>query len=99
MKTWAWMTGGLVLWAAHFLGVYLISSAADVASTADDVRWRMAGLTFSLVLVLAAAGLLWAALRRLQAGPDRFADQLAALAAAVSLIAITWQTLPTVVGY
>lgn len=99
MKTWAWMTGGLLLWAVHFFGVYLISSAADGASTADDVRWRMAGLTFSLVLVLAAASLLWAALRRLQAEPDRFADQLAALAAAVSLIAITWQTLPTVVGY
>lgn len=99
MKTWLWMTGGLILWAAHFLGVYLISSAADVASTADDVRWRMAVLAFSLVFILAAASLLWAALGRLQTESGRFANQLAALAAAISLIAIIWQTLPTVVGY
>ncbi len=99
MKTWAWMTGGLIVWAVHFIGVYLISSVADVVATADDAPWRMAGLAFSGVCVLITMGLLWAALRRLQVKPPRFGDQLAALGAGTAIIAIAWQALPTLVGF
>lgn len=102
MRAWAWMTGGLIVWTVHFLGVYLISSLADVAATADDPAWRMAGLAFSLACVLAAALLLWMSVRRLRLagdGPTRFSDQLAALGAAVAVIAIIWQSLPTLIGY
>ena len=58
MRTWAWMTGGLILWAAHFMGLYALASAADVVSTADDPAWRMGGLAFSVVCVALAAVLL-----------------------------------------
>lgn len=99
MKTWAWMLGGLIVWAMHFLGVYLISSLADVVTTADDPRWRMAGLAFSGVCGLITAALLWAAARRLRRRTPLFPDQMAALGAGVSLIAIVWQALPTLIGH
>lgn len=99
MRTWGWMLGGLIVWSIHFLGVYLISSVADVVATADDLRWRMAGVVFSAVCILVTCGLLWTSLRRLQVEPARFADQLAALGAATAVVAIAWQTLPTLVGF
>lgn len=99
MKTWAWMTGGLIVWAIHFVGVYTLSSLADVVVTADDVRWRMAGLAFSGACVLIAGALLWTAARRLRRPAPRFPDQLAALGSGLSVIAIVWQALPTLIGH
>lgn len=102
MRAWAWMTGGLIVWALHFVGVYTLSSLADVVASADDPAWRAAALAFSGVCVLASAVLLALAAKRLRcAGGDsrRFSDQLAALGAVLALIAIVWQALPTVIGY
>lgn len=102
MKAWAWMMGGLLVWAAHFLGVYSLASLADVVATADDPFWRAITLAFSLVCAAAAAVLFWLAvarLRRAQTEDLRFQDQLAALGAGIGLVAICWQALPTVVGY
>lgn len=99
MKTWAWMTGGLIVWGVHFVGVYLISSVADVVATADDARWRMAGLVFSGVCALITAALVWASVRRLHRGGPTFPDQMAAFGSGVSLIAMTWQALPTIIGH
>ena len=102
MRAWGWMTGGLLVWAIHFLGVYALSSLADVVARADDPGWRAAGLGFSGVCVLASAALLSLAARRLRRtdGEDqRFPDQLAALGAGLSVVAIVWQALPTVIGY
>lgn len=102
MGAWAWMTGGLLVWAVHFTGVYALSSLADVVATADDPAWRAAALAFSGVCVLASAVLLALAaerLRRMDGEDPKFADQLAALGAGLALVAIVWQGLPTVVGY
>ncbi|KQW79804.1 hypothetical protein [Brevundimonas sp. Root1279] len=93
------MTGGLIVWAVHFIGVYLISSVADVVATADDAGWRMAGLAFSGLCALTAAASLWAALRRLRDRKDAFAGQIAAFGSGVAVIAIVWQALPTVIGH
>jgi len=96
------MTGGLLVWAVHFLGVYTLASLADVAARADDPAWRGAGLAFSGVCLLASAVLLALAARRLRRTGDEgwgFPDQLAALGAGLALIAIVWQSLPTVIGY
>lgn len=98
MKTWAWMTGGLIVWAVHFIGVYLISSVADVVATADDARWRTAGLAFSFACIVLICSLLAAALHRLRES-QRFTDQVAALGAGTALIAVLWQSLPQVVGF
>lgn len=104
MRHWVWMLSGLVLWAAHFLGVYFIASMADVVSRADDPTWRAAGLGFSVLCALGAVTLVFAAARRLRSRrsttPDRrFRDQLALLGSGVALIAIVWQALPTVIGH
>ncbi|RZJ45809.1 MAG: hypothetical protein EON86_00700 [Brevundimonas sp.] len=98
MKTWAWMLGGLIVWSVHFIGVYMISSVADVVSTADDPAWRMAGLAFGGACVLITGLLLAVALRRLRESL-RFADQLAAFGAGTASIAIIWQSLPTLIGF
>lgn len=99
MKTWAWMLGGLIVWSIHFLGVYLISSVADVVATADAPAWRMVGLAFSLACGATTGVLLWSAARRMSGHDARFPDQVAALGAAVSLIAIAWQSLPMLLGH
>ncbi|KQY89813.1 hypothetical protein [Brevundimonas sp. Root1423] len=96
------MTGGLIVWAVHFLGVYTLSSLADVVVSADAPAWRAAALVFSGVCVLASAVLLALAakrLRRVDSERPKFADQLAALGAGLALVAIVWQALPTVIGY
>ncbi|MGA0544098.1 hypothetical protein ACO2Q1_02360 [Brevundimonas sp. VNH65] len=102
MRAWVWMTSGLLVWAAHFLGVYSLASLADVVATTDDPVWRAATLAFSLGCALTTAGLLWLAVRRLRRSETerlRFQNQLAALGAGVSFVAICWQALPTVIGY
>ncbi len=102
MRAWAWMMGGLLVWTVHFLGVYSLASLADVVSTADALVWRGVTLGFSLVCVLATATLLWLAIRRLRTPLDdmaRFQHLLATLAAGVSLLAISWQTLPVFIGH
>lgn len=94
------MTGGLLVWAAHFSGLYAFSSLADVVSTADNPAWRLAGLAFSALCFLTSVILLGLALRRRRdRGRASFTDDLAALSAGVSLIAVAWQALPTVIGY
>lgn len=99
MKTWAWMTVGLVIWAVHFTGVYTISSVADVVAAADSVGWRMSALAFSGFCALSAAAVCWAAFRRLRGRRDAFADQIAALGSGVAVIAIVWQALPIIIGH
>ncbi len=100
MRAWAWMLGGLIAWTVHFFGVYTIASAADVYATADDVRWRMAGLAFSglcLAAVLALAVAAWRRMRR--EGDGAMTDRLAGAGAVISAIAIVWQALPNLTGY
>ena len=102
MRRWAWMLGGLIVWTVHFMGVYAIASAADVVSRADDPLWRMGGLAFSAVCLLAGLVLTGWAARRLRRREDpsaAFGDQLALLGGGVAAIAIVWQALPTVIGY
>lgn len=102
MRRWAWMLGGLIVWTIHFMGVYAIASLADVVSEADDPAWRMTGLGFSLLCVIAAGAIAVAALRRVRRPTDpaaAFGDQLALLGGGVAAVAIVWQALPTVIGH
>lgn len=98
MRAWIWMLGGLIVWTVHFFGVYTIASAADVYATADDFRWRMSGLAFSGLCLIASLILLAIAVRRVRA-TSSLADQLAALGAGTAAIAIVWQALPNLIGY
>jgi hypothetical protein len=95
------MLGGLLLWAFHFVGVYAIASIGDVVARADDPTWRMIGLVFSGVCVVLGLGLLIQALRRGREGDDvsALANLLAAAGAGLAVVAMIFQSLPTVVGY
>jgi hypothetical protein len=102
VKAWAWMLGGLTLWGFHFLGVYLIASVADVVAEADHPVGRMIGLGFSVVCVLAGAGLGLIALRRVRRAEGevpRFRREIAALGFGVAVVAMIWQALPTITGH
>lgn len=96
------MLGGLIVWAAHFVGVYVLASIGDVVTYAEDAPWRLAVAAFSGLCLAAVVALLWAAarkLRRQDPAESRFVPELSALGSGVALIAIAWQALPAIVGY
>lgn len=95
MKHWFWLTAGFLVWATHFIGLYLISSAGDVWSTADAPTVRMVGLFFSAGCLVAAggyAGLIW---RRRAFSPSAAWEKRVGLTGAmIAGISIVWQTAP-----
>lgn len=103
MRTWFFMLGGMVVWAAHFMGVYAIASVADVARDADAAaaRWIVAGFTAACAAAAAAFGL--AGLRRLRRTGDdpyqRFTATVAAVGGGIAAVAVVWQGLPALVGH
>lgn len=100
MRFWLLMLGGLLIWSAHFLGLYLLSSAADVARE-DAGAWNAFGLTFSLVCLLAIAALCWRNLTALRAKPaptQAFGLRIAIAAGLLSGIGVIFQTLVLIVG-
>ena len=96
MRFWALATGGLLVWAAHFLGLYLLASVADVARD-DAGAWRGVGLTFSLACLAVAAGLGLNALIRSRARSDDATQgiglALQAGAAAIGAVGVIFQTM------
>ena len=95
MRRWFWLTAGLLVWAAHFLGVYLIASASDVWATTDGLTSRVIGLLFSAVCLATVgwvAGLLW---RRPALSPLAMWERRVGLTGAMMAgISIVWQTAP-----
>ena len=96
MRFWLLMLGGLLVWAAHFLGLYLLSSASDVARD-DAGAWSGAGLVFSLVCLIAIFGMGWRCMVRLSAGQCdetlAFALRLAITGGVLGAIGVVFQTL------
>lgn len=103
MGRWAFMMGGLIVWTAHFFGVYALASLGDVVSAADAPVWRAAVAGFSgfcLVLALALAAHAGLRLRRARNEADtRFAPEVATVGAGLSAVAILWQALPAWIGH
>ena len=103
MRPWLLMTGGLLIWAVHFMGIYLIASVADVVDRADAFAWRMGGLAFSLACLLAAGAVGAYAAMQLRAGPGdgarAFRLRLAALGAGIGGVGVLYQALPNLIGY
>ena len=86
---------------AHFLGVYLITSVADVAAKSDDPAWLLAGIVFSLVCLAGEVGLgllVATMLRRHPADPrERFELQVALGACVIAGVGVFFQTLLLIV--
>lgn len=100
MRRWSYLLGGLLVWSAHFAGVYAIGSLAAIRPIEEDMAWRAVLLVFSVVcaglagLLALRAGLLSA----VGAPSERFTSRVAALGAAVSVVAIAFQTLPALLS-
>lgn len=96
MRTWGFLLGGLIVWAAHFFLLYAIASVLPGTSLA---RWL--SLVATVPAVAADAVLLWlAAALRLRDGSDELRNwtiDLGAVGALLSLIAVLWQALPAIV--
>ena len=100
MRRWFYLLGGLLLWSAHFVGVYAIGSLAAIRPIEEDMAWRIVLLVFSVacavgaVLLAVTAGLLSA----VGDASQRFLSRVAAMGAAVSAVAIVFQTLPALLS-
>lgn len=96
------MLGGLIVWAAHFLGVYAIASLGDVVAVADAPAWRAAVAAFSLLCLIVCLGLLALALhwrRRADETTTRFGCEIAMGAAGLGVVGVVWQALPAWIGH
>lgn len=69
MRFWGLITGGLLVWAAHFMGLYLLASYADVAWR-DAAAGRAIGFGFSLACLGGAVWLGLHAAGQLRRGPS-----------------------------
>jgi hypothetical protein len=101
MARWSFMLSGFLLWALHFAGLYAIASVEAETAHADMEFWRTVALAFSIACLSSSIGVaLWTYLHLARARSDGFAfhRQLAALGGVVAAIAITWQTLPLLLG-
>ncbi len=95
MKRWLAMTAGLLIWAAHFLGLYLLASAADVWSSTEAAAGRWIGLGFSLLcLALIAVVAVVMARRPVSDGSGLWERRVALTGALVAAVGVTWQTVP-----
>ncbi len=102
MRAWVEMLGGLLVWAAHFVGVYALASLADVAPGPENPAWRVGIGVFSLLCLLSSVALGLRAIRRLRRpAPDgsakRLIDEVAATGAGIAALSIAWQTLPALI--
>lgn len=101
MGRWLLLLGGLLVWFAHFLGVYGVASVADVVAhaSAPAALWTVAALTGACAAADVAIGAI--ALRRgsqVSDDLDRFLHGGAVLGAGLSLVAVVWQGLPALIG-
>lgn len=95
MTRWLRMTAGLLIWAVHFLGLYLISSAADVWSSADAAGARLIGLAFSLSCLLALIGVAaWIWRRAEEDEPAAWERRVGLTGVMVAVIGVVWQSAP-----
>lgn len=95
MRFWRKLLGGLVLWAAHFFAVYIISSALPGTQTARILVLIATGLALAVASWLAFKAAY--ALRRATDGLDRWTISLSLLGYALAGAAIIYQGLPAAI--
>lgn len=91
MRTWLILLGGMMVWFAHFLLLYVIGSVLGASDTGRTLvglftAFALAGNTVVLVASLR--------LRREADLPSATAGSLGAMGAALSIVAVIWQALP-----
>jgi len=95
MSRWLKLLGSLMVWALHFVGLYTISSIADLYTSASDPVSRVVGVIFTLgCLGLVAAIAAWIVRGDDDEADGRWERKLALAAAGVSALSIVWQSVP-----
>ena len=93
MPAWLLSLGGLLVWTAHFFGLYLIASIWLSTPVAGSIA-----AVFTLACLAADGWLLWRTAPARRAGDadavDRWLLAVAFLGAALSALAVLWQGLP-----
>lgn len=95
MRSWLSLLGGLVIWAVHFLGSYLIASALPGTTTARWLVLVLTGLCLSAALVLLAR-----ARERLRCTTDELRGWMLVLTGSgysLVIVAMVFQALPAVI--
>lgn len=97
MRAWLVLLAGLLIWTAHFFGIYI---AASLFPGTILARWLTAILTLIALGSLAAVTLPMAKRARSATRQDlsRWLEELALLASALAAIAILYQGLPSVMA-
>lgn len=92
MRTWVYLLGGLLVWAAHFFTVYL---ASIIFLTSNTTR-IIAGVATAVCLLAAGALAIFGWAGRTGSGErvGRWTHTIAALSGAAAFIAVAWQGLP-----
>lgn len=93
MRAWAYLLGGLIVWAIHFFAVYIVASVFLTTTIA-----RILALVVTLGC-LAADGWLLLRLRRSSGGDDfhEWMRMIALIGAGLSAVAVLWQGLPALI--
>jgi divalent metal cation (Fe/Co/Zn/Cd) transporter len=93
MKQWLIMLAGLIVWAAHFFGVYL---AASIFPGSPVSRWAIAVMT--LIAMICVAGLLKQSIKLAQKERgdtlDNWTARVATMTNILALCAVSYQALP-----
>ncbi len=97
MRAWAFILGGLLVWTVHFFGLYILASVFP-----DMLIARVLAGLLTLVCLAFDGYLLWQAARILKSdGVEevrRWKALIAALAAAISFVAVLWQGFPALLA-
>ena len=97
MRAWAFMLGGMIVWAIHFFALYIVASVFLTSTTS-----RILTVVITLACLAAAGILLSKAARAIRReGGDAFSrwqTYFAGLTAALALVAILWQGLPALIA-
>jgi hypothetical protein len=93
MGRWLLLLGGPLIWGAHFMAIYLITSAAYVGAHSPGGATRVAVGVLSVVAIAAASLLILRAARSREAN-HAFWRAIAIAGSVLAIIAILWQTLP-----
>ena len=96
MRAWIVITGGLLVWTAHFLSIYVAASTFPGTSLARGV---------TLTLTVLACGLIFLLVRRIRrqarsriSENSKWLDNLAYLSIGLAALAIIYQSLPALLA-
>ncbi len=95
MGRWVLLLGGPLIWAGHFLAIYLTASIAEQISGDTGALARTLMLAASSAAIVAALWII-AVARRLDANAplDRFWRLVSQAGAILAIVAVIWQSLP-----